>query len=67
MIFLIQIKKRLINVLEEIISPIRTKRLELEKNPELVMKILEDGTKKARIVAKETMAEVRKAIRINYF
>ncbi len=61
------IKKRLINVLEEIISPIRTKRLELEKNPELVMKILEDGTKKARIVAKETMAEVRKAIRINYF
>ncbi len=61
------IKKRLINVLEEIIAPIRTKRLELAKNPELVMKILEDGTKKARIVAKETMADVRKALKINYF
>ena len=31
------------------------------------MKILEEGTKKARIVAKETMAEVRKAMKINYF
>jgi tryptophanyl-tRNA synthetase len=61
------IKKRLINVLEEMISPIRTKRLELAKNPELVMKILEDGTKKARIVAKETMADVRKALKIDYF
>ena len=31
------------------------------------MKILEQGTKKAREVAKETMVEVRKAMRINYF
>ena len=61
------IKKRLIEVLENIIAPIRTKREELAKHPEEVMKILEEGTKQARKIAKETMAEVRKALKINYF
>lgn len=61
------IKKRLIDVLEKTISPIRTKREELAKNPEEIMKILEDGTQRARATAKETMAEVKKALKINYF
>lgn len=61
------IKKRLIDILENLISPIRTKREELAKNPDEVMKILEEGTKKARLVAQETMAEVKKAMKINYF
>jgi tryptophanyl-tRNA synthetase len=61
------IKKRLIEVLEKLIAPIRERREEFAKDPRLVMKILEDGTKQAREVAKETMAEVRKAIKIDYF
>ncbi len=61
------IKKRLINILEDIINPIRTRREELAKNPENVMKILKDGTNNARIIAIETMAEVREALKINYF
>ena len=61
------IKKRLIDILENIIRPIREKREELAKNPEAVMKILEEGTAKAQVVAKETMAEVRKVMKINYF
>jgi tryptophanyl-tRNA synthetase len=61
------IKKRLIDILENIIKPIREKREGLAKNPEAVMKILEEGTKKAQIIAKETMAEVKKALKINYF
>ncbi len=61
------IKKRLIGVLENIIGPIREKRLELAKNPESVMKILEEGTIKAKVIAKETMEEVREALKINYF
>lgn len=61
------IKKRLIEVLEKVINPIRSNREELAKNPEKVMKILEEGTQKARIVAKETMAEVKTALKINYF
>jgi len=61
------IKKRLIIILENIIKPIREKRNELSKNPDEIMKILEDGTKRARIIAKETMAEVKNALKINYF
>lgn len=61
------IKKRLIEVLENVIEPIRTKREDLAKNPEAIMNILKNGTEKAREKAKETMTEVRKAIKIDYF
>ena len=61
------IKKRLIEVLENFIAPIRTKREEYAKNPEAVMKILKEGTAKAREVAARTMFEVRKAVKIDYF
>jgi tryptophanyl-tRNA synthetase len=61
------IKKRLINILEDLIKPIREKREELSKDKENIMKILEEGTRKARLVAKETMAEVKKAMKIDYF
>lgn len=61
------IKKRLINILEDLIGPIREKKSQLAKNPKEVEVILKDGTKKARIVAKETMKRVRKAIKIDYY
>jgi len=61
------IKKRLINILEDIIGPIRTKREELAKDKDKVMQILEEGTSKARIIAKETMAEVKRVMKIDYF
>jgi len=61
------IKKRLIEVLEKTIAPIRQRREELAQNPEVVMEILKEGTEKAREVAKETMRKVRQAVRIDYF
>lgn len=61
------IKKRLIEVIENIIKPIREKREELAKDPDKIMKILEDGTREARKYAQKTMAEVREKIKINYF
>ena len=61
------IKKRLIEVLEKLIAPIRERRENLAKDPQAVMKILQEGTVKAREAAVETMAEVRKAIKIDYF
>lgn len=61
------IKKRLIEVLEKFIKPIREKREKLAKNPEAVMKILKEGTTHAREVAKETMKKVRKGVKIDYF
>ncbi|MCX6740646.1 MAG: tryptophan--tRNA ligase [Candidatus Parcubacteria bacterium] len=61
------IKKHLIEVLENIIKPIREKREELSKDPEKVMKILQEGTAKAREFAGQTMKEVREAMKIKYF
>jgi len=61
------IKKRLINILDNLISPIRERREYLAKDPKIIMQILEDGTKKARKIAKETLKEVRRAMKIDYF
>lgn len=61
------IKKRLIGVLENVITPIRNNRRELAKNPKYVAKLLEDGAKKTREVAKETMKKVRRATKLDYF
>jgi tryptophanyl-tRNA synthetase len=63
----VKIKKYLISVLESIIAPIRTRRREFAKDPIFVENILREGTERARVVAKKTMAEVKKAVKINYF
>lgn len=63
----VEIKKRLIGVLEEVIAPIRKRRKNFTDNPELVDQILRAGTEKTRIVARQTMVKVRKAINIDYF
>lgn len=59
-------KKQLIQSIIEELSPIRERRQYYEKRPELVREILMEGTKKAQVVAKETMKEVKKAMKLDY-
>ena len=54
-----KIKRFLNDVLQEELRPIREKREELEKNPEYVYKVLEEGTKRAREVAGKTLKSVK--------
>lgn len=61
------VKNRLVDVLEAVISPIRERREYLEKNPDYVMNILKEGGEKVRETARETLSEVKKAMKINYF
>jgi tryptophanyl-tRNA synthetase len=61
------IKKRLIQVLQDVLDPIREKREVLAKKPEFVMEILKEGTRKAKKSAEKTLEEVRSAIKIDYF
>ena len=60
-------KRELAKNIIEILKPIREKREYYEAHPELVDKILMEGTEKARKKAKETMAKVKKAMKLDYF
>src|SRR3990170_2333894 len=51
----VEVKEFLVEVLEEFLQPIRKKRAEFEKQPDLVEKILKEGTEKARKEAKKTL------------
>ena len=59
-------KKELAARMNEFLSDFRAKRKQYEENPELVQKILDEGTKRAQEKAKEQMAKVRKAMKIDY-
>ncbi len=61
------IKKRLAAILQEVITPIREKREFLAQDPKQVMDILKAGTEKAREAARETLREVKQAMKIDYF
>ncbi len=63
----VEVKKFLVQVLNNFLDPIRERRAKYEKNPELVERILKEGTKKARIEAQKTMHEVKKAMKLDYF
>ncbi|MBE5934234.1 MAG: tryptophan--tRNA ligase [Lachnospiraceae bacterium] len=61
------VKRFLFNVMQEEFEPIRNRRKEFEKNIEGVYEILRKGSEEARKVAMNTLAEVREAMKINYF
>lgn len=63
----IEVKKYLVEVLNNFLDPIRQKRAEYESQPELVDKILREGTEKARAEAQKTLEEVKKAMKLDYF
>ena len=52
--------------MNEFLEPKKEKRKYYDEHPEEVDKILEEGTNKAREKAKETMKNVKKAMRIDY-
>lgn len=60
-------KKLLFNILNDRLKPIRECRLELQKDIPAVYEILRKGCEDARNTAAETMDQVRKAMKINYF
>ncbi len=62
----VKIKRRLIEVLNTFLDPIRTRRAEFAKDPQAVMQIMLDGTERTRAVAAQTMHEVRAAIKLDY-
>jgi len=60
-------KKFLNQVLNQFLEPMRARRAEFEKDIPEIYNILKKGTEQAREVGAQTMDEVRKAMRIDYF
>lgn len=61
------IKNHLIDVLLAELDPIRTRREEFARDQTYVLQILKEGTQVARAVAAQTLSQVRKAMKIDYF
>ena len=57
----------LFNILNEELTPIRERRLELSKNMDYIDEVLKNGTERARVVAKENLKKFKKAMKIDYF
>ncbi len=60
-------KRFLINIMQEFLEPIRNRRKELEKDIPAIYEILRKGSEEARETAARTLAEVKSAMRIQYF
>lgn len=63
----VKVKKFLNAILEEFLAPIRARRKEFEQDIPGVYNILKQGSIKAREVAADTLSDVRKAMKIDYF
>lgn len=62
----VQCKRELIVAMNEFLKPIKEKRKYYDEHPEVVDKILQEGTKAAKAKAEEQMKKVRKAMKIDY-
>lgn len=63
----IEVKKYLGKVLNDFLDPIRKRRAGYESQPELIERILKEGTEKARAEAQKTLEEVKKVMKLDYF
>ena len=63
----VKCKKFLEKVLNETLEPIRACRLEFQKDIPAIYDMLRRGCEEARAVAADTLADVRRAMKINYF
>jgi tryptophanyl-tRNA synthetase len=62
----VKVKRRLVEVLNAFLDPIRARRADWAKDPSQVMALLFEGTEKVHEVAHETMTEVRTAMKLDY-
>jgi tryptophanyl-tRNA synthetase len=61
------IKRKLVEVLNTLIEPIRTRRKQFESRPDDVLDALRSGTRRANVLAEETLALAKRAMKQDYF
>lgn len=63
----VAIKKKLIEVIEALVAPIRARRRHFASRPDDVIDALKLGTKKANALAEETLEMAKRAMKQDYF
>jgi tryptophanyl-tRNA synthetase len=63
----VEVKQRLVAALNRFLDPIRERRVEYERQPGLLEDIIAEGSRRARLEARETLRLVREAMGLNYF
>lgn len=59
-------KKKLTACIDQLLEPMRERRVQYTNHPERVREILAEGTRRAQKIARETILEVKDAMNINY-
>ena len=62
----VEVKKKLIVAINNLLEPMRERRAYFEARPALVKEALESGSKVGYAAADDTMAEVRRALKLDY-
>ena len=60
----VECKQMMASNLNRALEPLREKRKELEANPQIIENIIDEGNRKARKIARNTMEEVREVVKI---
>ena len=60
-------KKELAQNIVEFLKPMREKRAYYEAHPEIIDKVLQEGTAKAKLEAEKTLKRIKQAMKLNYF
>ena len=63
----VKVKRFLNSIMQEELEPIRNRRKEFEKDIPAIYQMLQKGCEVARATATETLDDVKKAMKINYF
>ena len=63
----VKVKRFLNRVLQDELRPIRERRKEIARDIPAVYRILEEGSRRAEQKAAQTLAEMKRAMKINYF
>lgn len=63
----VTIKRRLVEVLNTLLEPIRQRRRQYESRPDEVLDVLKAGTRRANAVAEETLQLAKQSMKQDYF
>ena len=62
----VEVKDKLARAINAALEPLRARRRDLLGRPEALREIMVEGSRRARVIARETMERVRAAVRLEY-